>query len=145
LLNPSPPRRHLQLDEAVVQSLRHWDHPLYLGRGPLRRLVPDERFSYCAGGQIRRALVQAMERLVSDLEGATDIDSLRVRTYVQGLLDGRSDRQIGKDLGLSRQSVNSSVRWQAAAAIAELLASSHPVNQLQGEPVRAQPFARKVS
>lgn len=122
MLNPTP-RRQLQLDEAVARSLRHWDHPLYLGRGPLRRLVPEQPFSYGAGGHIRKALVAAMQRLLQELEPATDIDSLRVRTYVRGLLNGRSDRQIGQELGLSRQSVNTSVRWQAGSAIAELLAA----------------------
>ena len=116
------PRRRLQLDEAVVRSLRYWDQPLRLGRGPLRRLAPNAQYSHEAGRQIRAALVDAIQRLVRELDPADDIDAVRVRTYLRGLLNGRSDREIGVQLGLSRQTVNLAVRWQAASAIAELLA-----------------------
>ncbi|MDE3077322.1 MAG: hypothetical protein KGJ86_18045 [Chloroflexota bacterium] len=114
----------MQLDEAVVKSLRHWDQPLRLGRGPLRRLAPNAQYSHEAGRQIRAALVDAMQHLVRDLDPAEDIEAFRIRTYLRGLLSGRSDREIGGQLGLSRQTVNLTVRWQAASAVAEILATT---------------------
>ncbi|MGH2365708.1 MAG: hypothetical protein ACRDHX_13785 [Chloroflexota bacterium] len=104
----------------VRAVLRVHDHPLLLAKSSLRRVFPAQD-RYDAGRRVRDLLHRAMKVAIEHTHNATDIDGRRVHGYLTGVLADCSDAEIGRQLQLSRQSVNSSVRELAADMVADII------------------------